>query len=665
MAPSLAWLIAISWLVCSPRAFVAVTPQSASRPCHVNVGCAPAVLPLRAPTPRMGVPKFFRWLTERFPQINRRISEGRRADDYVDNFYLDMNGIIHTCTHGEGIPAGLQPSEEAMVDKIFEYTERLIKIANPRKLCYLAIDGVAPRAKMNQQRSRRYRAPREAAQLAAQLAAQGIAQPTGPQFDSNCITPGTEFLNRLGERYKSWIKHKQATDPAWIKGPIVVFSGADVVGEGEHKIMQAIRDGRASGAFDEGTRHCMYGLDADLIMLSLVTHAPRFTLLRERQKFQKGRYAPRGGKKMGETSHKASGISDSDTKAEQSSDDRDFVFLEIELLRSLLGASLRPPSAEGGADKTDSVYPGERLVDDFVFLCMLVGNDFLPGLPSLDVADGALNLMLRTYTEMLPTNGFLTDKEVLNLAAFETYARKIAAMEPTVFEKKRSRGAGGVPTGGRFDRRRQRSAGSAAGSDADAYMSDPALYRKEYYLQKVGLHPKDVEGRRRLVHAYCEGLAWCLAYYHRGCASWDWFYPDFYGPLATDLVDLASLDLRLELGRPFPPLAQLLSVLPPQSSALVPLPYQELMLSPTSPVFDAYPADFVLDLNGKRADWEAIALLPFINQPRLLAAVHAIDQSGKLTEAERARNVLGEDLIYRPSGFVSDGQFELGLKAKA
>ena len=76
------------------------------------------------------------------------------------------------------------------------------------------------------------------------------------------------------------------------------------------------------------------------------------------------------------------------------------------------------------------------------------------------------------------------------------------------------------------------------------------------------------------------------------------------------------------------------------------------MLSPTSPVFDAYPADFVLALNGKRADWEAIALLPFINQPRLLAAVHAIDQSGKLTEAERARNVLGEDLIVRKLKFL-------------
>ena len=183
--------------------------------------------------PTMGVPKFFRWLTERFPQINKRISEGRRADDYVDNFYLDMNGIIHTCTHGDAIAPGSNPSEEEMIEKIFEYTDRLISIARPRKLCYLAIDGVAPRAKQNQQRSRRYRAPREAAQLAAQQAAQGIAPPKGEAFDSNCITPGTDFLYRLGERYKEWIVDKQAHDPAWSDGPVVVFSGADVVGERE------------------------------------------------------------------------------------------------------------------------------------------------------------------------------------------------------------------------------------------------------------------------------------------------------------------------------------------------------------------------------------------------------------------------------------------------
>ena len=171
-------------------------------------------------------------LTERYPQINRRISEGRRADEYVDNFYLDMNGIIHTCTHGDGIRPGEQPSEEQMVERIFEYTERLIRIARPRKVCYLAIDGVAPRAKMNQQRSRRYRAPREAAQQAAILARDGGGpKSNAPVFDSNCITPGTEFLSRLGERYQRWIEDAQADASAesWCTpGMTVVFSGADV-----------------------------------------------------------------------------------------------------------------------------------------------------------------------------------------------------------------------------------------------------------------------------------------------------------------------------------------------------------------------------------------------------------------------------------------------------
>ena len=144
----------------------------------------------------MGVPKFFRWLTERFPQVTRQISAARKDTDYVDNFYLDMNGIIHTCTHGDAIRPGEDLDEEEMIRRIFEYTERLIRIAKPRKVLYLAIDGVAPRAKMNQQRSRRYRAPRELAQQAAKDARNGKPAPSGPAFDSNCITPGTDFLYR-------------------------------------------------------------------------------------------------------------------------------------------------------------------------------------------------------------------------------------------------------------------------------------------------------------------------------------------------------------------------------------------------------------------------------------------------------------------------------------
>ena len=222
-------------------------------------------------------------------------------------------------------------------------------------------------------------------------------------------------------------------DPEW-HGPTVVL-GADVVGEGEHKIMAAIREGRASGEMGEETRHCMYGLDADLIMLGLVTHAPKFCLLRERQKFQKGRLAPRARAKRARTTPTSpTGIMESEDVSAAAADDRDFIFLEVELLRELLGNTLRPDFESTSSDA--STYEGERIVDDFVFMCMLVGNDFLPGLPHLSVADGALNLMLSSYKELRPLlGGYLTDKARVHLPRLELYFRALAQMEPAAFQR--------------------------------------------------------------------------------------------------------------------------------------------------------------------------------------------------------------------------------------
>lgn len=84
-----------------------------------------------------GVPRFFRWLTERYPLTMDKLDGAATVE--IDNLYLDMNGIIHNCTHAN--EARVTASEEEMIRKCFLYIERLVRIARPRKVLFMAIDG--------------------------------------------------------------------------------------------------------------------------------------------------------------------------------------------------------------------------------------------------------------------------------------------------------------------------------------------------------------------------------------------------------------------------------------------------------------------------------------------------------------------------------------------
>lgn len=139
-----------------------------------------------------------------------------------------MNGIIHNCTHGND--PGTRLTETEMILKVFQYLDKIFSIVRPRRLLFMAIDGVAPRAKMNQQRSRRFKSAKERLEAEAELIARGELPPGGG-FDSNCITPGTPFMARLGAHLRFFVRRKMADDPAW-RAPRIVLSGHDVPGEG-------------------------------------------------------------------------------------------------------------------------------------------------------------------------------------------------------------------------------------------------------------------------------------------------------------------------------------------------------------------------------------------------------------------------------------------------
>lgn len=506
---------------------------------------------------------------------------------------------------------------------------------------FLAVDGVAPRAKMNQQRSRRFRSAKEAERAMSEAIARGDEIPSGVPFDSNCITPGTDFMFNLSDRFRHWIDSKMKTDPAWQKGCTVVFSGSEVPGEGEHKIMDFIRKWKRSERYDPQVWHCMYGLDADLMMLGLVAHTPHFTLIREKMKFAKSR-------------RRVPEMTGTDRDADE------FELLEIARLREMLSLefqrqvndpldnhfdrrSRKPPSkferkailatfpsrrASSTGDGPNSKRRGppfqvdrRRVVDDFVFMCMLVGNDFLPHLAHLDIGEGAINIMFRIYKEMLPGwGGYLTNRHQLHPDRLESFLQRVAQSEPQYFEHR-------------------------AFVDNVVEYKTPE-YRRQYYLRKFNFDIQSEDGParlQRLRRIYMEGLHWVLQYYHNGVSSWNWFYSDFYAVLASDMVNLRQIKVTFQRGRPFNPLTQLMAVLPPESARFLPDPMRFLMTDPNSPVADFYPQEFKTDMNGKRNEWEAVVIIPFIEEKRLLEHVNAIDYEKELTAIERERNKTGKE----------------------
>jgi 5'-3' exoribonuclease 2 len=400
--------------------------------------------------PSMGVPAFFRWLVKKYPKILQNFLEEEYAEVggvslpvdiskanpngmEFDNLYLDMNGIIHPCVHPEDVPA--PETEDEMFANICLYVDRLVNAVRPRKLLYMAIDGVAPRAKMNQQRSRRFKAAKEISEqedveerLRREMVEQGHKFSGGGKkkkvFDHNVITPGTEFMDRLAQRLRHYVHQRLSKHPGW-RGLKVVLSDASVPGEGEHKIMEFVRDQRARPGYDPSMTHVIHGLDADLIMLGLATHEANFNILRE--------VVETGRRRPGVTPPAPKIFRDGDAGIPM----KPLQLLRVPVLREYLElefAGLAAPHVLPFA------FDLERVIDDFVFMCFFVGNDFLPHLPSLDIREGALDMILMLYKQLLPAlDGFLTDAGEVNLDRVDVLLARIGTLEDRIFQMRKER----------------------------------------------------------------------------------------------------------------------------------------------------------------------------------------------------------------------------------
>lgn len=674
-----------------------------------------------------------------------QLIDGNQIPEF-DNLYLDMNSILHTCTHSNDSKSdvvGARKTDDQMYAAIFKYIEHLFDMIQPKGVFYMAIDGVAPRAKMNQQRARRFRTAYEAEENMRKAIQQGLDIPKEDPFDTNAITPGTEFMAKLTRNLKYFIHKKICEDSKWANIKIVL-SGHEVPGEGEHKIMEFIRTIKSQDDYNPNLRHCVYGLDADLIMLGLVSHDPHFALLREEVTF-----GPRQSKSLELV-------------------DQKFFLLHISLLREYLELEFAELQ-----DLLTFEYDFERLLDDFILIMYVIGNDFLPNLPDLFIHKGAFPLLLLTFKQcMKSSDGYLNESGRINLKRFNIWLSYLSLFELENFEKqdvdvewfnkkledvsisgekKREKmgkmlilkdqkklvgaikpwlleianmpvsklieldsddklkslplpsqevekyldfvrtfaleagivivhsnskgtyeakvdidGMNPYELQEEFEERlndlrktfkKYQSANMVETEELmkeskDVYDAKFLDWKNKYYKEKLNFSIRDEDEMIKLTQHYLEGLQWVLYYYYRGCSSWNWFFRYHYAPRISDihiglekfLEENENYEITFDLNKPFRPFEQLMAVLPARSKNLIPVVYRHLITDEHSPIHDFYPDEVEIDLNGKTASWEAVVLLNFVDENRLLTALKPLED--KLTPEEKQRNSFGSDIVF-------------------
>lgn len=159
--------------------------------------------------------------------------------------------------------------------------------------------------------------------------------------------------------------------------------------------MDFIRQERASKGYKPYQSHCIYGADADLIMLGLATHEPKFYIIREIVITANDKFCTNCQKKghFFMDCQRAVSIEDESRVIQEqnaSNINVEFQFIRIQMVREFIHINYMKSMIPFG-------YDLEKIIDDFVFLCFFVGNDFLPHIPCLSIRDGGIDVLLRIY----------------------------------------------------------------------------------------------------------------------------------------------------------------------------------------------------------------------------------------------------------------------------
>ena len=501
----------------------------------------------------MGIPSYFSYIVKNHPKIIKKYFKDVLK---VDNLYLDCNSIIYDAygkmTFDPKSSVLTETIGLTIIQQVIAKIEYYISIVEPQKTVIIAFDGVAPVAKLEQQRQRRYKSWYQ-----NDISRQIFKKVDTNAWNTAAITPGTIFMSELN----SLIQKHFATIKFLNNTPLnILVSGSNEAGEGEHKLFDYIRKNPEKHSEETSV---IYGLDADLIMLSInhLPISPKIYLFRETPHF----------------------IQSIDSSLEPEAN----YFLDIpELTNAIIGYMNSNQLDDSEKPNSNSTMAYNK-VYDYIFICFFLGNDFLPHFPAINIRTGGTDKMLNAYRATIKPDENLTDGKTINWANVRKLISFLAKQEEQFIiaeHKLRDRGENNSrhfsknvnKTTFADDEFKKFELTPTTDRELEKYINPfKPNWQQRYYRGLLGIR-SDTTGQitKDVSINYLQGLEWTMKYYTTGCADWRWQYKYSYPPLLQDLIKHVPLfPTEFVLEKPFNPvteIVQLCYVLPKHSLNLLP-----------------------------------------------------------------------------------------------
>ena len=572
----------------------------------------------------MGVPGYFKTLIKDNPEL--LYFDSKEVTEYL---FMDYNNIIHTAyqEYLKKMEGKLDKKTKSVIEKeiiqfVIEKTIYIVtKIVKPTKMLYIAMDGTPPRAKMEQQRLRRYKSVLDTG-IKESLKKKHKLD-TKLYFDSNNISPGTLFMERLSKELVKAIKAKKFNVNKKFK---VIFSDSSVVGEGEHKIIPYIKKN-----LNEKCNICIYGDDADLIFLSMTLLDKEHTI-----KIMKSQ-------SLEETNFEEIGLA----------------YLDVSKASDIFFEYI-------GVQHAEKI----RVLYDYIFIMILFGDDFVKKLPGLNIRwhhDKILNMYRNQFHKnkkhlvKLKHNKFSINKTFLlailielskmeekllkeaqkklhrdcqknyvNRYELEGYKLDVSIQENSLFCQKENM----------FYHEYKDEFKKIN------YFEEKHIWKRQYYEYFFPIEKKNYnQERSKICMEYLKSWRFTFEYYLQGLPSWNFYYPYRVAPFVSDLVTNLKFPnsnmnkIEFVLGEPYTPLQQLMIIMPPQMKKSLPKECVKIMNKKA--LKDNFPTTFKLDVVAGLKYIYSEPLLKDIDEKTILDELAKI--TDKLNNAEIRRNTLMDE----------------------